>query len=596
MAEYESHSVRRTGNGDDDDQPRKALFTNQDDDQPIKFYMQKDFPDSLKKSLTKDITTNGGVVITQIPLSGYVLVNPASETGEALTNKWTSADRPERHVVPYTFVTLSVFKRKIVDKGRVENTKMVFTNDEEPVAIFFDPSVGESRISALTPKVLLSKEHGGIIAKNASSADVIIADDSKPGFRALVSKHSGHERYVEPLAWVKQSIKENQCSHDTLPEFKQKALGRRPGTVPQPFTPEDDKHLVEYLARKTSTGRGRAGNKVYQELCQDFERYPWAVNHPWDSWRNKYCKNREQFDSAISKWFNKHPHLQSEPITQSKKTKPKPKPKPTARVTIPTDSDGDGHSSSSDLEYDVADRPRRRKRAAKDTGGSSRNAQKRRRVSDESESDEDLDAEQMMRKMMGPPTSRGEAATTARKGGSSPSRPESVPGRLSKASKDSGVRVHRRSRPSDGVEAVGNVSDDIQQVNSSTSVEVVIERPPPRAQVKTQPLSQVKPIFPPSVVAAAHKAKPRSRTQRISPSRSADDEATERRLRATQKPRAPSPPKEAEDEDESEDEDEDDSANEMDDLVDTLHVGKETQQYVDKHDVATGYARRRRAP
>ncbi|KAJ3762106.1 hypothetical protein EV360DRAFT_79598 [Lentinula raphanica] len=64
-----------------------------------------------------------------------------------------------------------------------------------------------------------------------------------------------------------------------------------------PFSPEDDAHLVEYLAE---VNKDRKGNKIYQKLVEDLDRFPWAKRHSWQAWRHRYMRDSLDFDRRVS--------------------------------------------------------------------------------------------------------------------------------------------------------------------------------------------------------------------------------------------------------------------------------------------------------
>ncbi|KAI5987968.1 hypothetical protein EDC04DRAFT_2820287, partial [Pisolithus marmoratus] len=46
--------------------------------------------------------------------------------------------------------------------------------------------------------------------------------------------------------------------------------------------------------------QGRAGNSVYKDLVENAEgHWPWARQHTWQSWRERYQKNAKYFDPKI---------------------------------------------------------------------------------------------------------------------------------------------------------------------------------------------------------------------------------------------------------------------------------------------------------
>ncbi|KAF5380097.1 hypothetical protein D9615_006123 [Tricholomella constricta] len=74
-----------------------------------------------------------------------------------------------------------------------------------------------------------------------------------------------------------------------------------------PFTSDEDTLLVKYIARYNPGLKGRAGNILYERLCDDVDRkWKWSRTHPWQSWRDRYYKNQVQFDREIKKYQKKH--------------------------------------------------------------------------------------------------------------------------------------------------------------------------------------------------------------------------------------------------------------------------------------------------
>ncbi|KAJ4491628.1 hypothetical protein C8J55DRAFT_284916 [Lentinula edodes] len=62
------------------------------------------------------------------------------------------------------------------------------------------------------------------------------------------------------------------------------------------FTPEDDGHLMEYLAEYN---QGRRGNKLYHQLVDNPELFPWARRHTWQAWRHRYMRDSADLDRRI---------------------------------------------------------------------------------------------------------------------------------------------------------------------------------------------------------------------------------------------------------------------------------------------------------
>ncbi|CAL1703156.1 unnamed protein product [Somion occarium] len=73
-------------------------------------------------------------------------------------------------------------------------------------------------------------------------------------------------------------------------------------TQRRPFSENEDRMLMRYLARAAPTKTKRSGNALYQILVGHPELYPWAQTHPWSSWQQRYKKNEEWFDEAIKRY------------------------------------------------------------------------------------------------------------------------------------------------------------------------------------------------------------------------------------------------------------------------------------------------------
>ncbi|KAG5724836.1 hypothetical protein E4T56_gene12612 [Termitomyces sp. T112] len=74
-----------------------------------------------------------------------------------------------------------------------------------------------------------------------------------------------------------------------------------------PFTNDEDSLLVKYIATYNPSNKGRSGNTLYQTLCKDADnKWKWSRTHPWQSWRDRYCKNQREFDIKIKKYQIKH--------------------------------------------------------------------------------------------------------------------------------------------------------------------------------------------------------------------------------------------------------------------------------------------------
>ena len=79
-----------------------------------------------------------------MPLKGYVLIDPDTERGQTLRKKWTSPDKPHRHIVCYTFVRASIIAGKIIDPKEMDGARMVFKYGGMPVEIWLHPTLDQN--------------------------------------------------------------------------------------------------------------------------------------------------------------------------------------------------------------------------------------------------------------------------------------------------------------------------------------------------------------------------------------------------------------------------------------------------------------------
>lgn len=86
---------------------------------------------------------HGGQVVQVVPLTGYVLIDPATESGERLQKKWVSPDRPGRHVVCYTFIRASIVAGALIPPAEMDGVSTVFRDLSRPVEIFLHPALNQ---------------------------------------------------------------------------------------------------------------------------------------------------------------------------------------------------------------------------------------------------------------------------------------------------------------------------------------------------------------------------------------------------------------------------------------------------------------------
>lgn len=80
-------------------------------------------------------------MVQVVPLVGYVLIDPATNSGERLQERWISPDRPGRHVLCYTFVRASIVAGELVPPNEMGGVTPLFRDLSRPVEIFLHLSL-----------------------------------------------------------------------------------------------------------------------------------------------------------------------------------------------------------------------------------------------------------------------------------------------------------------------------------------------------------------------------------------------------------------------------------------------------------------------
>ncbi|KAJ7492807.1 hypothetical protein FB451DRAFT_1123931 [Mycena latifolia] len=266
----------------------------------VKFFIQKDLAQEIQVELCDTIASLGGRVETKVPRQGYILVQTGTAEEERLRLCWSSADRPERYFVPYTYVEACKIAGMLL--------KQIFVDKGAPIAMHIHPSIANVNArNALSQRIMArhsdSFHSGGDPHASAQSARVILADPNTEVFQHLIKVFQGvPDKYVESYLWVKKCVERGAVVYTPL-VYKNPG-GRRPGEERTQFTEEDEQHLANWIATKIpykETG-GRTGNRLYQQLCElnaDPE-YAWVARHTWQSWRERYKKNSVRLDTLIS--------------------------------------------------------------------------------------------------------------------------------------------------------------------------------------------------------------------------------------------------------------------------------------------------------
>jgi hypothetical protein len=84
-----------------------------------------------------------------VPRQGYILVQPGTAEEERLRLCWTSAERPERHFVPYTYVEACKIAGMLL--------KQIFVHDGLPIKMHIHPSIANVNArTALSHRIMVS--------------------------------------------------------------------------------------------------------------------------------------------------------------------------------------------------------------------------------------------------------------------------------------------------------------------------------------------------------------------------------------------------------------------------------------------------------
>ncbi|KAJ3567364.1 hypothetical protein NP233_g6408 [Leucocoprinus birnbaumii] len=260
---------------------------------PVKFFIQKDIPQEIQAELCETITSLGGRVEIKVPRQGFILVQPRSSEEERLRQCWLTPDRPNRFVVPYTYVEACKISGIMLKQIFLEH-------DNKPIRMHIHASIANPNARSLLRSRIMHS--GGYPDSPLRESRVILADPNTETFQSLVKTYQGKSgKHIESFLWVKSCIETGTVAY--TPVVYKNAGGRRPGDERRPFTEDDEDKLCQWIAEKIpykETG-GRTGNRLYQQLCEQAEPdYAWVKRHTWQSWRERYKKNALRLDGKIA--------------------------------------------------------------------------------------------------------------------------------------------------------------------------------------------------------------------------------------------------------------------------------------------------------
>lgn len=103
----------------------------------------------IQAELCETITTLGGRVEEKIPRQGFILVQPGTAEEERLRICWTKPERPDRHIVPYTYVEACKIAGMLL--------KQIFVENGAPIGMHIHPSIANVNArSALSQRIMVN--------------------------------------------------------------------------------------------------------------------------------------------------------------------------------------------------------------------------------------------------------------------------------------------------------------------------------------------------------------------------------------------------------------------------------------------------------
>ncbi|EKM83753.1 hypothetical protein AGABI1DRAFT_117233 [Agaricus bisporus var. burnettii JB137-S8] len=299
----------------------------------IKFFIQKDIPQEIQAELCETITSLGGRVEVKVPRQGFLLVQPQTSEQERLHQCWMSMDRPDRFMVPYTYVEACKIAGMLL--------RQIFMENGSPIPMHIHPSIANPNArSALASRILHS---GGDPDASMERARIILADPNTEVFQHLIKTYQNTPgKHIESYLWVKKCIEKSALVF--TPVVYKNPGGRRPGEERTQFTEADEEHLCEWIAQKIpykETG-GRTGNRLYQQLCEQTDpEYSWVSRHTWQSWRERYKKNASRLDVIIARIVEEKRPAQGQQGQYGYVRQPEEKPKRQRKKRFKNGEDGE---------------------------------------------------------------------------------------------------------------------------------------------------------------------------------------------------------------------------------------------------------------
>ncbi|KAG8831960.1 hypothetical protein FRC17_002284 [Serendipita sp. 399] len=243
---------------------------------------------------------------------GIALIDPTQLYAPKLLAKRSKSDPDGEVVLTYLnwgFPQLCVDNNELINYETARKA-LVFcrgAGSNGSWCIFFSEHLGWGDIKKekTTDKIW---KYGGSVVHTEDLADVVIVPDDNPEVLTEERKRFEYNprTRVETSSWLWECTTQGYVKFTPPPV--RRMPGRRPGSQRVEFTPEDDKHLADYIAANGRVdGHGLQGLGFYTRLYNSGP--DWAKRHTPHSWKSRYQNNREDFDARIKIYRTRHPEL-----------------------------------------------------------------------------------------------------------------------------------------------------------------------------------------------------------------------------------------------------------------------------------------------
>ncbi|KAG9042528.1 hypothetical protein FS842_002160 [Serendipita sp. 407] len=254
---------------------------------------------------------------------GVALIDPTQLYAPKLLRKREKVDPDGEVVLTYLnwgYAQLCVDQNELIHYD-VARRALVFCRGSWPDGswrFYFSEKLGQEK-EHFQKTVRRIQKYGGSVVFTEDIADVFIAPDDPTLLLAARNRFEWDpQTRVETESWLFECVDQGYVKFTSPPV--RRMPGRRPGSRRVEFTPEDDKHLVTYIANKgREDGQGLQGIGFYTRLYNS--GLEWAKRHPPDSWRGRYGNNREEFNARIERYRARHPEIHRDNYGRDNRTR-----------------------------------------------------------------------------------------------------------------------------------------------------------------------------------------------------------------------------------------------------------------------------------